>query len=109
MAQRIYGTRYIGQDQKYRVTFSGTMTKVEAKAECNRLNAVPQQVHDFDTGLGIGGLGRHEERPYVPTVAAIDREMARRVMLRRCSQCGATEDGGAMFTTGGGSVCDDCF
>ena len=67
--------------------------------------------HDFDrTGLGIGGLGRHEEPPIVPTVKAIKRLERMEAGATHCRRCGCSDVfDGAMFTTGGGDVCDDCF
>ena len=40
-------------------------------------------------------------------VAAIETRMNRPV--KRCKKCGHTSGDGAMFSTGGGNVCDDCF
>jgi hypothetical protein len=40
-------------------------------------------------------------------VAATNARMNRPV--KRCKKCGHTSGDGAMFTTGGGNVCDDCF
>lgn len=103
MPRQIYGTRYIPQDRAYRITFAGALTKEEARAECARLNAL--LIPDFDTGLGIGGLARHEEPPPTPTAREIRGEA--QSTLRRCGRCGQT---GAMFTTDPArGVCDDCF
>jgi len=64
---------------------------------------------DFNGGFGIGGLGRFEEAPCVPTAEQVRREGARVAKLRRCHRCGALE-GDAMFTTDPERrVCDDCF
>ena len=66
--------------------------------------------HDFDQGFGIGGLGRHEEPPIVPSLAALERVENMEKRSRICQVCGQSDVfDGAMFTTGGGNVCDDCF
>ena len=39
--------------------------------------------------------------------AAFEARMNRPV--KRCKKCGHTSTDGAMFTTGGGNICDDCF
>ena len=66
---------------------------------------------DFShSSLGIGGLATYEETPVVPSLAAIER--AQRLMDTDvvCRRCNASKNfDGAMFTTGGGNVCDDCF
>ncbi len=65
---------------------------------------------DFDSGLGIGGLGRHIEQPVVPTIAAIERVERTEKTAIYCRKCGQSDVwDGAMFTTGGGDVCDDCY
>ena len=65
---------------------------------------------DFDSGLGIGGLGRNQEAPIVPTVEQIERVEQLEASATYCRTCGQSDVfDGAMFTTGGGSVCDDCF
>lgn len=67
-------------------------------------------VHDFDTGLGIGGLSRHRENLVIPTVAQMERVEERIKRATTCRRCGQDDEfDGAMFTTGGGNVCDDCF
>lgn len=62
---------------------------------------------DFDQGFGIGGLGRHIEDPYIPTVAQMEREDARRASAKACKRCGQSEYSGAIFTTTH-TLCDDC-
>ncbi len=69
-----------------------------------------KNANDFDGGFGIGGLGRNQEKPTVPTVKQIDlweQLEANAVFCRRCGQSDVFD--GAMFTTGGGGVCDDCY
>ena len=64
---------------------------------------------DFDGGFGIGGLGRYEETPSIPTVQQMQREDAWIAKLRRCRKCGQLE-GDVMFSTCPDSgLCDDCF
>jgi len=65
---------------------------------------------DFDRGFGIGGLGRFEETPIIPSVQAIEREQRMMDTDVVCRKCGASMNfDGAMFTNGGGDICDDCF
>ena len=65
---------------------------------------------DFDKGFGIGGLGRYVEDPIIPTVAQIERHEKMEAQATFCSRCGESDAfDGAMFTTGGGNVCDDCY
>lgn len=66
---------------------------------------------DFSTsGLGIGGLATFQETPIIPTIAQIERVERLENEMIVCRHCGASDIfDGAMFTTGGGDVCDDCF
>jgi len=65
--------------------------------------------YDFSaSGLGIGSLGSHIERPATPTAAQIRHEAIRTIV--RCKRCRKTYYDGAMFTTDFGSgLCDDCY
>jgi hypothetical protein len=64
---------------------------------------------DFDQGFGIGGLGRHEEPPVVPSEEALERYERLQKRARYCRQCGQSDVfDGVMFTTLGGDICDDC-
>jgi len=67
--------------------------------------------YDFSaSGLGIGGLGAYDEKPIIPTIAAIKRVERLEAEMTVCRRCGASDIfDGAMFTNGGGDVCDDCF
>ena len=67
--------------------------------------------YDFsESGLGIGGLGAYDEKPIIPTVAAIQRVERLEAEMIVCRRCGASDVfDGAMFTDGGGDICDDCF
>ena len=63
-----------------------------------------------DAIFGIGGVGQFEENeaPMVPSEAALkryERMLATEVI---CRYCGASSLDGAMFTTLGGNICDDC-
>jgi hypothetical protein len=65
-----------------------------------------------DAIMGIGGVGIFEENevPVVPTVAALKRIEWMQETDVICRRCGASKNfDGAMFTTGGGNICDDCF
>lgn len=65
---------------------------------------------DFDRGFGIGGLGRYEETPAIPSIAAMKRVERMEVGLTYCRRCGQSEFDGVMFTTAPSSgYCDDCF
>ena len=65
---------------------------------------------DFDGGFGIGGLGNYQEPPTIPTIAQMARLEEMEARARYCQKCGESDVfDGAMFTTGGGDVCDDCF
>lgn len=89
------------------VTGPGEYTYSEAN---NLYSPVDTPGSDFDRGFGIGGLGRHVEEPFIPSVAQmakLERMEARATHCRRCGESDVVD--GAMFTTGGGNVCDDCF
>jgi hypothetical protein len=71
----------------------------------------PEQkaVYDFDGGFGIGGLAHHQEKPIIPTIEQIERLKrmeASAMVCRKCKQSDVFD--GAMFTTVGGNICDDC-
>lgn len=67
--------------------------------------------YDFDRGgFGIGGLGSYEEPPVIPTLAQMERLEQLERQARYCRRCHQSDVfDGAMFTTGGGDICDDCF
>jgi hypothetical protein len=68
-----------------------------------------QNGFDFDQGFGIGGLSRHEEKPVVPSEKALERYERLQREARYCRLCGQSDVfDGAMFTTLGGDICDDC-
>ena len=65
---------------------------------------------DFDRGYGIGGLGKHEEKPVAPTAGQIEQVVRQERRARRCKACGCSELDGARFTTDASSgLCDDCY
>jgi len=66
---------------------------------------------DFShSGLGIGGINGDQSIPVIPSVEAIERVQRMHDTDVVCRRCGASKNfDGAMFTTGGGGVCDDCF
>lgn len=100
-------------------TFKLSRNEVHALEESWQIRQIVEQSqpqaaeHSYDfssSGLGIGGLSHYEEPVIVPTVAQIERyerKMATAITCRRCGQNDVY--GGAMFTTGGGDICDDCF
>lgn len=62
--------------------------------------------------FSVGGIhiAIENETPIIPTMAAIERveQMERKMVV--CRRCGCSDlFDGAMFTTGGGDICDDCF
>jgi len=66
---------------------------------------------DFShSGLGISGLANYDEKPIIPSVAAIKRMEKIENEMQICRRCGASDlIDGAMFTTMAGSgYCDDC-
>ena len=66
---------------------------------------------DFDRGFGIGGLGRYQEDPIIPSVTAIERVERMEARARTCRRCGQSDVfDGAMFTTDASSgLCDECY
>lgn len=76
-----------------------------------QLIAANADIADFDKGFGIGGLGRHEELPTIPSAKAIERLEKALDEAQRCGRCGQTDTiDGAMFTTDPASgFCDDCL
>lgn len=92
------------------VTGPGQYTWHEANYIYYPVQSQDDAQHDFDSGLGIGGLGRHKEKPIIPTVAQMERIEQLETKATTCRRCGQNDVfDGAMFTTGGGNVCDDCF
>ena len=67
--------------------------------------------HDFDhSGLGIGGINNDQSSPVIPSARALERIQRMHDTDIVCRRCGASKNfDGAMFTTGGGDICDDCF
>lgn len=64
---------------------------------------------DIDSGLGIGGINNDQSAPFVPSVSAIERVQRMHDTDTVCRRCGASQRfDGAMFTTIGGDICDDC-
>lgn len=62
------------------------------------------------SGLGVGGAGSYVEPTIIPTIAAIERVERMEKRATYCRKCGQSDVwDGAMFTTGGGDVCDDCY
>jgi len=94
----------------------GYVTEAEAQAEADRLNKRAQteqdpHPHDFShSGLGIGGINNDQSMPVIPSLAAMERIEQLEANDVICRRCGASKNfDGAMFTTGGGDICDDCF
>ena len=62
--------------------------------------------------MGIGGIGIYTENemPLIPSESAWAHYEKQAARARTCRRCGQTDVfDGAMFTTGGGDICDDCF
>lgn len=87
----------------------------ELLAESPTRAAAPQsagrewQTMDIDSGLGIGGINNDQSAPFVPSVEAIERVQHLHGTDTVCCRCGASKHfDGAMFSTVGGNICDDC-
>jgi hypothetical protein len=63
---------------------------------------------DFDGGFGIGGLGRYEEIPVVPTIAQLDRQARREANYVRCD-CGHRVPAAQVMNASLGTACPDCY
>lgn len=86
----------------------------------NRQHAVEAEVYsnsesklhipDIDSGLGIWGINNDQSLPTLPSRETIERVQHLYATDVICRRCGASKNfDGAMFTTGGGDICDDCF
>jgi hypothetical protein len=65
--------------------------------------------HDTDSGLAIGGINNDQSMPIIPTERAIAKAQYMLDTDVICRRCGASRNfDGAMFTTVGGNICDDC-
>ena len=65
---------------------------------------------DFDKGFGVGGLANYDELSIIPSIAAMKRLEQIEAAMQVCRRCGESDLlDGAMFTTGGSNVCDDCY
>jgi len=97
-------------------------TEAEAATEAQRLNVrdglvqsnphiESENPHDFShSGLGIGGINNDQSMPEIPSLATMERIERLESTDVICRRCGASKNfDGAMFTTGGGNICDDCF
>ena len=114
MTTNIYGTVYVKSEGAHCLNYGGSMTREQALAELDRLNAKPEPMQtvqfDFDGGFGIGGINRAQEMPIVPTPEQIGRYNRAVETDVVCKVCGASKHfGGAMFCNGGGDICNDCF
>lgn len=69
------------------------------------------EMHDTDSGLGIGGINNDQSMPTVPSARALARVQRLSDTDTVCSRCGASKHfDGAVFTTIAGSgICDDCI
>jgi hypothetical protein len=64
---------------------------------------------DFDGGgFGIGGLGRYEERPIIPTAAQLDRQARREAGYVKCD-CGHSVPASQVMSASLGTACPDCY
>ena len=65
---------------------------------------------DIDSGLGIGGINNDQSMPAIPSERAIARAQHMQDTDIVCRRCHASQNfDGAMFTTSGTDICDDCF
>ena len=126
---QVWNVRFDVENNQYiayreREAFIGYRETEQAAAEeAQRLNirdglvkSNPQYIesensHDFSSsGLGIGGINNDQSLPEIPSIAAMDRVQRMMDTDIICRRCGASQNfDGAMFTTGGGDICDDCF
>lgn len=64
---------------------------------------------DFDSGgFGIGGLGRYEEQPIIPTAAQLDRQARREASYAECD-CGHRVPAAQVMTASLGTACPNCY
>jgi len=81
--------------------------------EVNRIASLPEAHEpgswDTDSGLGIGGIGNDQSMPVIPSARGIARVQRMMDTDTVCCRCGASRNfDGAMFSTVGGNICDDC-
>ena len=92
------------------VTGPGDYVWNEAAHTFAPVSAPTSRPYDFDGGFGIGGLGNYQEPHFIPTEAQMARLEEMEARASYCRRCGESDlFDGAMFTTGGGDICDDCF
>lgn len=89
----------------------GSVVIIELQPATPVVTLVEEHPADFShSGLGIGGLANYEEAPVIPSVQALERVQRMHDTDVVCRRCGASKNfDGAMFTTGGRNICDDCF
>jgi len=109
-----YQAQIDGDDFAFWYTAGQLSTEpIRARAQAPQTIAKPtESPYDFDrTGAGIGGIGRFQDDPIIPTQKAFERYeqlRARATYCRRCHQSDVFD--GAMFTTDPASgLCDDCL
>ena len=65
---------------------------------------------DSDSGLGIKGINNDQSLPVIPSKCSIAHISQLENTDIVCRKCHASQNfDGAMFTTSGTNICDDCF
>lgn len=100
-----------GIDGPGNYTWNETERTYEPAVQPEPPQPAKQRGYDFDRGFGIGGLGRYEETPFIPTIRQIEQLEHLEATDTVCRRCGGSENfDGAMFTTDRSSgYCDDCY
>jgi len=102
--------RTLGLTEQQAGTLAGDDAQPQPAAPARTFVDSPSPYDFSASGLGIGGLGTYDEKPIIPTVATIQRVERLESEMTVCRRCGASDVfDGAMFTDGGGDICDDCF
>ena len=100
-----------GSHTKNEPGFMNDLTIQETRRECERLNTrsdAPDSM-DIDSGLGIGGINNDQSMPVIPSLQAMERVQKMYDTDKICKRCGSSKNfDGAMFTTYGNGICDDC-
>jgi hypothetical protein len=92
------------------VTGPGQYTWSEAEDTYHPVRRVKAAESTAIFGIGGIGIATENETPIIPSARAVERVQRMHDTDVVCRRCGASQNfDGAMFTTGGGDICDDCF
>lgn len=97
---------------RYQVTFGGTMSKKDAQAEAERLNA-PAAVATVEKHEN-GDWDYYTPAQFDPYAKVTEKSLEKLEKMQEqahyCKRCGQSDVfDGIQFTNGGGDICDDCF